>query len=336
MIARFVFLFLLSGFIFSFTGWTNLVRAEDAQATGKQVWIDTDISTGLAFKDVDDGYALTHALKHYPDAVAGISVTYGNAPTLARPLKIAAKVLALNGQSQESIPLYSGATSPTDFDSAGSRALAEFLRQRSANAPIAVLALGRLTTIAGAFRLYPEGVSKVSEVIFVGGRRLDYEPRVGKRQFVLTDSNYWGDEASFDELLGHGLHFALISTEVALHFEITPADLRLLSQSGGASAWLARHSKLWLRIWRLGLRENGFLPFDLLASVYFNSPEKMTCDDQLGLRILSLPDFSFGKRGKKNRNHPVVSENFSESRGLIRYCHSAGPAFHDQVLEELL
>lgn len=62
----------------------------------KRIWIDTDPSMGLVFRDVDDALALLQALRSPGLEIVGVSVSYGNAP-MAACLKICRNLIRRYG-----------------------------------------------------------------------------------------------------------------------------------------------------------------------------------------------------------------------------------------------
>src|SRR2546430_5211870 len=81
-------------------------------ASARTVWIDTDISIGSPFREVDDAYALVLAF-HSPELrIAGISASYGNAP-LADTTRIARELVQRFAPS--GVRVFAGANSPNDL-----------------------------------------------------------------------------------------------------------------------------------------------------------------------------------------------------------------------------
>ncbi len=312
------FVFLYSNFLFAST---------------PDLWIDCDTATGILFRDVDDGYVLAHALKNFPKRIAGISVSFGNVNKPRKQMEIVEKIVDL---ARVDMSLFQGASNEFDLQSPGSKALARLLKNTVEPNSITILALSRMTTIEGALRIYPEGRSKIKEILFVGGRTTAPEPKVGKRQWTLPDSNFWGDEKAFREILARDVKITLFPTDIAIQFKITDADLSSMKSSGDLGHWLARKSRSWMVVWKVILGENGFFPFDLMASAYVSLKSEIKCFENIPLKILPLPDYHFGKNGSEIKNRIVVSYDFINSEHKVDYCYKVSDEFHDKLMSQLL
>lgn len=302
-------------------------------AAGPDLWIDCDTATGILFRDVDDGYVLAHAIQNFPERVAGISVSFGNVNNPRKQMNIVRKIMEL---SKVDIDLFQGATNPLDIRSPGSQALARFLKNAVEPYSVTILALSRMTTIEGALEIYPEGRTKIKEILFVGGRTTADEPRVGKRKWTLPDSNFWGDEKSFKDILDRGIKITLFPTDIAVQFKMTNEDLTYMKSSSHLGHWLVQKSRSWMLVWKVILGENGFFPFDLMASAYISLRAEMTCFQNIPLQILALPDYHFGKNGNKIKNRIVVSYDFEISKYKVDYCYKVSDTFHDKLMTQLL
>src|SRR5438105_7530995 len=98
------------------------------------VWIDTDASIGLPFREVDDGFALLLALKCPNLRIVGISTTYGNA-SLKRTTAVTKELISrFHYRFGDQIPKVSpGAQSGRDLgiETAATKALAEAVRENA-------------------------------------------------------------------------------------------------------------------------------------------------------------------------------------------------------------
>src|SRR6476659_3117906 len=85
-------------------------------AAAGTVWIDTDISIGSPFREVDDAYALVVAFRSPEIRIAGLSTSYGNAP-LESTTRIARDLVRQFGASANLKPeqVFAGAGSPAEF-----------------------------------------------------------------------------------------------------------------------------------------------------------------------------------------------------------------------------
>ncbi|MCA1762836.1 MAG: nucleoside hydrolase, partial [Flavobacteriales bacterium] len=106
----------------------------------------------------------------------------------------------------------------------------------------------------------------------------------------------------------------------------------LLAQGDQSLSWLAKHSRPWLKQW-VAQGENGFNPFDALASHYLIAPEDIVSET-----LQAHPEI-----------HPndMVSENQTDvfkqyllcdtTKGYpVKYCCDVSSNFEEKLLETLL
>lgn len=304
-----------------------------ADAEASPVWIDTDISAGIPYHDVDDGYAMLHAIRRFPERIKGIGLSFGNTDDLEREKSIL--LTLLKDEDQERIPIYLGARNPRDFYTPAARALADALKELPPSERMTILALGRATNIRAALEIYPEGAKKIREFIFNAGRRYESEARVGRFKLRLPDSNYWGDESSFRRLILLGVPVTLVPADLARYAIITPNTLKSWRGHSAGLDRMVNWTKGWMRTWRIGLGEKGFWPFDLMVTAAVSERDEMICDENIPLRFLTYRRRDLLHWGWKKKTRPVVSYSFGESFPKVTYCDRATDRFRGRVIDAI-
>ncbi|MFO0663868.1 MAG: nucleoside hydrolase [Polyangiaceae bacterium] len=285
------------------------------ERAGGAVWIDADPAIGLPFKDVDDGYALVHALYRYPNSIRGISLGHGNTNDLDYQEEVTRALIA-NYSANTGFPVTRGAEKPGHFDDS---AAARAIRQALAEEELTFLALGRLTTIAQVLAHDSSLAKKAKELVILGGNRAEGRPTFGPQAIVFPDSNLEGDFDAVEALMATSVPIALIATELTAQVTLTASDLDALAARGNAGAYLAKASRPWLELSTVFVQEPGFHPFDLMVTAYADDALRpyFRCEAMLA-QVVRGPDPSFKRRPGELRAL-VVSPTFTNGRP-VRYC----------------
>jgi inosine-uridine nucleoside N-ribohydrolase len=233
----------------------------------RPVWIDTDPAVGQPGADVDDGFAILQALGSPELRIVGLSTVFGNTSRPAAD-RIAAELLALAGAGE--LPVHSGADNAAQLGrpTAASHALCAALERE----PLTVLALGPLTNLATVLATRPELAARITQLVFVGGRRPAQRFTIAG-QGPLPDFNVESDPAACERILATEIPLLLAGFEVATHATITGEHLDRLTHGPPAARWLAERSRDWLAWWAEQLDHDGFHPFDTLAVAAVAAPE---------------------------------------------------------------
>jgi inosine-uridine nucleoside N-ribohydrolase len=275
-------------------------------ANAGPVWIDTDVSIGSPFREVDDAYALVLALRSPEIRLAGLSTTYGNAP-LGHTTRVATDIVRRFGGSADLAvaDIHSGARSARDLGcrTAASEALAGALRKNR----ITYIALGPLTNLATFLRLHPELAPRFERVICLGGQLPGTRISVGPNgSFRIHDANVFKDPAAAAVVLRSKIPLMVIPVATASKLLFNAADLRQLERGGNAGNYLARRSRIWLWFWRNVVGEKGGALFDAVAIIAVTRPELVTTE-----RRYATMD------GKGNL---LVTERQTKGARPVRYC----------------
>lgn len=248
------------------------------------VWVDYDVSLGKKFADVDDGIALIAAIKSPSLKVKGISYSFGNTNDLDHMKEITDEIL--RRYQRQDIAVFRGAAKPSDLyrKNAAVDALAASLRSKR----LSILAMGRMTTVAGLILHYPELVRNIDQVIVNLGRRLETETVVGPRNVIMPDTNVDGDIESTKILLDSGIKVVLIPTELMADQFIDRKHMRILKNGSQNAQWLEKKLKLWKAVWRLYPGTKGFIPWDLFIVGFLTAPQDFICDQDIPIAFKRL------------------------------------------------
>ncbi|MGR5093289.1 nucleoside hydrolase [Vibrio maritimus] len=257
--------------------------SKEAPLQGNQtrLWIDTDITIGthgklMAFRDVDDGYALGALFRSQEVDIVGLSSTRGNTDDIAITTAKAKEFTARFGPN--SLTVTSGAAVNFESDQYtkatlpdGVKALAEQLKQGR----LTILAIGALTNIALLLKYFPELSCQIEQIICVAGRRsVDQHFISGSHQLrPFRDLNFEFDVPAFRKVLESDVELTLVPFEVCQQVWIHFKDLEQLAESNQLSRYLAEHSLGWYLEWKavFGAKQ-GFNPFDMIAAAFAINP----------------------------------------------------------------
>jgi inosine-uridine nucleoside N-ribohydrolase len=227
----------------------------------RRVWIDTDPAVTSGNGEVDDVFALVQALRSPELEIVGISAVHGNA-SRDHGFAMAKELVARCGR--DDVPVYAGCASADDTaDNEATLAM----RAALAAGPMAIAALGPITTVTATLA-HPDAVlANVKQVVFVGGRREGLEfLAMPHQKKPFRDFNFEQDVAATQTLIDLGVPLVLAGWESASQLWLTPAHLDDLHASGDATAaWLADSARRWQKRWVEELGAPGFTPFDTLA-----------------------------------------------------------------------
>ncbi|MEQ8266074.1 MAG: nucleoside hydrolase [Parvibaculum sp.] len=299
----------------------------------RRVWVDTDAACGHALDaDADDCFALLILLRASEIDIAGISVVAGNAP--------AAAVAQI---TRDLIAQVAPASAPTVHTDKAARIA---LQAALAEGPLTIVALGPLTNIAASLRTRPDLRRNVARLVAVMGRRPGhlFHPSEGSGNGILfghgpvfRDFNFDKGRAAARDIVAMQLPLTLIPYEGARNLRLTAADLARLEASGGASAWVARRARGWLRFWATVVGLDGFYPFDALAAAYTIEPALFDCADT---NVWVARDARRG--GTRFASEALLAGLESEraeeplASGRAYYCLRMSSGMHDWLMTRLV
>jgi len=286
------------------------------------VWIDTDVSIGSPFREVDDAYALMLAF-HSPEIrIAAVSTTYGNAP-LGHTTRTAREMIRQFGRSAGLNPsqVFAGAGSPRDLGrrSDASEALAAMLE----NERVTYVALGPLTNLATFLQLHPKSASRIERVVFLGGQAEGSTLAFGPtRSFHIHDANVFKDPAATAVVLRSKIPLTLVPIAIASNLTLDASDLRQLEQSGEAGNYLSSRSKIWLWFWSHFAKTKGGPVFDALAVTAAAKPELIALERR--------------HAGMDQGGNLIVSKRLTNGSRPVRFCTGFATPTKGFVMERLM
>ncbi len=252
-----------------------LRAAESLGGEARPVWIDTDLSLGAPWREVDDAYALLLALRAPQLRVVGISSTYGNAP-LAVTTRRTRESLGAFGSKLMVAP---GAASPNESERASdaTEALSAALRRER----LTYVALGPLTNLAAFLQTHPGLAKRITQIIMLAGKTPTATIGFGPQEkFRIHDANLVKDPNAVRVVLQSRIPVLLVPIETASRLMLERGDLRALESSGEAGRYLARRSRVWLWFWTQYVKARGGPIFDALAVAAAAKPSLLTIEAQ--------------------------------------------------------
>lgn len=235
----------------------------------QRIWIDTDPAITAGNGEVDDAFALIQALRSPELEIVGISAVFGNTE-IDHTYAMAREIVSRAGRTD--VPVYRGSGEEGDRST---NAATDALNAALADAPLTILALGPLTTIAAALLQPGTKCAHVTELVFVGGRREGLEFRATPtQQEPFGDMNFECDPLAAAQLLELNIPITLAGWEVCSQMWLTPDDLDCLRDEGDTCTyWLSESARSWQKEWQRNFAAPGFTPFDTLAVGWLMMPE---------------------------------------------------------------
>ena len=243
------------------------------------VYIDTDIGLGTPGAEIDDAAALMMLLDNPKILIAGIGSVFGNVPVKDAAANLA-RFVDLIGRSD--IPLGLGADRPLEGDLAW---FAEWQKGYGETPSyegclpeihsrdllincvlkypgrVTILALGPMTNIALAVQKSPEIVSKVQEVIAMGGT-FGEDP-------VPPEFNIHCDPVAADIVIHAGWPITLLGLEVTRKAAFSRTKFMVIEDADPATCLFKSQAKGWIdRVESMGWEKDGCALHDAAAAAY--------------------------------------------------------------------
>ena len=317
-------------FIFSsFIGDT--VNNESSYPNKKKVWIDADLAVGMerqsgsGYSDVDDGYAILQLMKSDQIEIKAISAVYGNT-SIENAYALSKKMV--RDFYDEQIPVYKGAGEAIDLENVESNEAVEAMADALKQEKLTIMAIGPATNVGLLLLKYPELKDQIEEVVLVAGRR-DHTAyfSIGDAGYRARDANFDNDPIAFRLMFQHGVAVTLCPFEISHKVWIKKDDLSRLSKGSSGSQWLADESQNWIEQW-YERGEEGFNPFDVLASHYLIAPEDII-SEPLNARLEIHHDDTKADSSLVYKPYLIC-----DRRGgyPIRYCYDVVNTYHEKLM----
>ncbi|MCY9805765.1 nucleoside hydrolase [Vibrio scophthalmi] len=291
----------------------------------KRVWIDTDISIGLASEtgtpcDVDDAYAMLSLFNAPNLKVVGVSSVFGNTDTDSA-FKLA-KIVS-NRFGPIALPVTKGAHQPLNINDVQPNEATNALAKALQTGSVTIAAIGPATNIASLVLLHPELIERIEQVVLVASRSsANCHFIAGSKQTTpFRDLNFELDPDALRILLENDIPLVFIPFELANKFWLTGKDLDALKANPNVGRYLNQHSQPWLNMWCEDFGAQGFNPFDALAASYIINPNQFQ-SQQVSVEItIAEDDTKSHQFGQSNSYKPylIASDNV-ESRFTAMVC----------------
>lgn len=304
--------------------------AEPTGVAPTAVWIDADVAAGVPGRDIDDAVALVQAFGSPELELVGVSVVFGNT-TLEAAVPIAREVVTSFGPDR--LPVHVGAAEAGG--AASTDAVAALIAALEVR-PLTLLVLGPATNIAAVLEARPDLAPRIVELIAVAGRRPGQRFTTGTTNLRgHRDFNFEQDPAAFATILATDVPLTLAPWEISSTVWITDVELARWATGSPASQWLAASAPSWIGLWKEAFVVDGFNPFDTLAVAVVTSPELVSCEALpihivFGPNDVTAPSMQ-GSEAVQDKPYLVVSPA-ADSRRTARYCHTAAPAFAEDLM----
>lgn len=307
------------------------------QKNKKNVWIDADVAVGMerygreGYSDVDDGYAILQLFKAENIDVKGMSAVFGNT-RIDDAYRLSQKMT--NEFATYEIPVFKGAGEAIILDQVETNDAVEALAKQLRKESLHILAIGPATNIATLVLLYPELKSQIKEVVLVAGRRSPTAYfEIGKTEIRhAPDLNFDLDNNAFRVLLENEIPVVLCPFEISNKVWITQEDLQSLSNGDAATKWMAKKSQPWLEQWT-SIGEDGFNPFDVLASHYLIAPEDIVKEELIAHLEIHPDDMKLDSSGHHFKNYLICDETEGTQ---VTYCYDVAEDYHKKLMKSLL
>lgn len=318
---------------------TDLAQSNETQTQEekKNVWIDADVAVGMerygreGYSDVDDGYAILQLFKADNVDIKGMSAVFGNT-RIDDAYRLSQKMA--DEFAPYKIPVYKGAGEAMTLDQLETNEAVEALAKQLKKEPLHILAIGPATNIATLVLLYPELKSQIKEVVLVAGRRSPTAYfEIGNDPIRhAPDLNFDLDNNAFRVLFEKKIPVVLCPFEISNKVWITQEDLQSLSEGDAATQWMAEKSQPWIEQWT-SMGEEGFNPFDVLASHYLIAPEDIVKEELMAHLEIHPNDMKLDSSGHHFKNYLICNET---EGAQVTYCYDVAENYHEELMRSLL
>lgn len=238
-----------------------------------KVVIDFDNTFFTTNRDVDDGLALLYLLGSPGIEVVGITSTFGNS-TIEEVDACTKRLMAM--LKLEDVPYAKGASQVGDYLNPAARLLADLAKKYQGQ--LAVLAVGSLTNLQGAFLYDPEFFDNLSQVVLMGGTT---QPLIFAKQEMLELNFSCDPQATFTVLTkGHNVSIMTGNNCLELLFTRQEYQAAFADCDQPIADLIKTYADPWFVDNEVEYGIKGFYNWDSLAAAYLVNPELFEDDCQ--------------------------------------------------------
>ncbi len=146
------------------------------------------------------------------------------------------------------------------------------------------------------------------------------------------DLNFDLDNDAFRILFENEVNVVLCPFEISNKVWLTAKDLKTLKNGVPANEWLADESQPWLQQWLAG-GEEGFNPFDVLASHYLIAPKDLI-SEPLNAHLEIHPNDMLLDSAENNFKQYLLCD--STPGFPVTYCYDVISNYHEKLMQSLL
>lgn len=244
---------------------------------------------------IDDALAIAYAIAHPDIELLALTTIFGNV-TVEQGTENALKLLAAFGGNAvvargEKEPLRIVPNRPSDhvhganglggyeFDetSAGEidKSAAEYIVEMVNKYPseITICAVGPLTNIAKALKLDATIITKVKEVVVMGGAV--FHPG---NVTPVAEANFWNDPHAADDVLKAKWPLTLAPMDCTMPVIFNDEDMKMLAQKNKKMGEpLQAMSEFYINFYRAAAGLDGLVPHDVMALMWVTAPGAFHC-----------------------------------------------------------
>jgi purine nucleosidase len=239
---------------------------------------------------IDDSFAIAYAIAHPEIELLALTTIYGNV-TIDQATDNALKILnAFGGQADvvrgEARPLAITPNTPSDYvhgangvggyefpetsNKEHDLSAAEYIVKAVNEHPceITICAVGPLTNIAKALELDPTIISKVKEIVVMGGAVF----HVGNVTPV-AEANIWNDPHAADIVFAANWPLTLAPMDCTMPVTFNNDDLQMLAKANPKMGIpLEAMSEFYINFYRNAAGLTGLVPHDVMALMWVTAP----------------------------------------------------------------
>ncbi|MFX1496227.1 MAG: nucleoside hydrolase [Promethearchaeota archaeon] len=276
--------------------------------------VDCDPGLGRRAAEVDDGLAIFLMLNN-PEIfdIIGITTVFGNTP-VEMGYKLVRRYLKLANKTE--IPNFLGATSKYILGKLTEASKFIINKIQELENEIILLALGPLTNIATVFKLFPNLITKIKKIIFLGGT---IEPTSAfSPPFIFEDglskfveNNFQSDPQAAKLIIDSETAIPRIGLglDICCQVVFKEKHLKILNSIGSPiTNFIAENLDHWLNVWKFN-KSCGFYPFDTFIPIFMLNPE-----------LFSTVDLYITIDTEENPGRIIILKDNEKNSTPVTYC----------------